>query len=280
MAQQELISVVIPTFDRAHTIGRALDSVLNQSRKADEIIVIDDGSTDDTSSILENIRDIHVIHTENNGVSSARNSGIKSSGGNWIAFLDSDDEWMPQKLEKQISLIQSNSEIKLVHSNEIWIRNGKRVNPQKKHEKSGGDIFRKCLPLCLISPSSVLVHRDLLDEVGLFDENLPACEDYDLWLRICAKHRVHYIEESLIIKYGGHEDQLSRKYWGMDRFRIKSLLGLLDSGDLSADQRKWTRDMIREKANIFIPGAEKRNRLDEASYYKNLLIRLEAIDQQ
>lgn len=264
------ISVIIPTYNRANTIERCLDSVLNQTHTADEIFVIDDGSTDGTAKLLKNkYSNINYLYKENSGVSAARNLGIKESKSEWLAFLDSDDEWMPQKLEAQLHSIQANPNYRLFHSDEIWVRNGKRVNPKYKHQKYGGDIFKYCLPLCCISPSVVMIHRSLFDEIGLFDEKLPACEDYDLWLRICSKHEVFYIDEPLIIKYGGHEDQLSKKYWGMDRFRIAALEKCLNSDTLNVQQRSLTESMLKEKLRILLTGAKKRDNIELYNDYKN-----------
>ena len=222
------ISLVIPAYNRASLLKRALESVAMQTNRPAEIIVVDDGSTDDTAIMIKKeFPDVVYIHQKNSGVSAARNLGIQNANHEWIAFLDSDDEWLPGKLAIQLSVIENNpADTHLVHSNEIWIRNGNRVNQMDKHEKYGGWIFEHCLPMCAISPSSVLIKKSLLYEAGLFDEQLPACEDYDMWLKICARYPVKYLPQPLIKKYGGHEDQLSRKYWGMDRFRIKALVNL------------------------------------------------------
>ncbi len=222
------ISVIIPTWNRASRLASALQSVFAQRLPPAEVIVVDDGSTDDTHRLVHSqFPQIHYIYQQHNGVSSARNTGIKAATGDWIALLDSDDRWLPEKLELQSESIRARPEYKICHCDEIWIRNGKRVNPMKKHAKRGGNIFRHCLPLCVISPSAVMIQRDLLTEIGLFDERLPACEDYDLWLRISALHPVLYVDKPLIIKDGGHSDQLSRHYWGMDRFRIQALEKIL-----------------------------------------------------
>ncbi|MCP4992198.1 MAG: glycosyltransferase family 2 protein, partial [Gammaproteobacteria bacterium] len=216
------ISVIVPTYNRSQVLGRAIQSVLDQTFPAHEIIVVDDGSTDNTKQLVRDLfPQCRYIEQPNRGVSAARNTGIESATGNWLAFLDSDDEWLPGKLRAQIALLEKNPEVKICHTEEIWIRNGKQVNQMKKHAKSGGHIFQNCLPLCVISPSSVIIHREIFHEIGAFDEELPACEDYDLWLRICASHPVAFVEQPQINKYGGHEDQLSQKHWGMDRFRIK-----------------------------------------------------------
>lgn len=253
------IDVIIPTYNRRHTLGRAIDSVLIQSLKPAEIIIVDDGSTDGTQELISiNYPDITYIKSENKGVSAARNLGIKHGQSDWLAFLDSDDEWLPNKLEKQSAAISNQKEYKVVHCDEIWFRNGSRVNSKIKHQKYGGSIFEKCLPLCVVSPSAVIIHRVLFRELGLFDENLPACEDYDLWLRICAIYPVLYVEAPLLIKYGGHEDQLSRKHWGMDRFRVEALRKILRSGILNESQELAATETLIQKCNILIGGAKKR----------------------
>ena len=177
------ISVVIPTYNRRKTIGRSIDSVLNQTLFPSEIIVVDDGSTDGTCDYIQsNFPSIKLLHQPNKGVSAARNKGIRYADTNWIALLDSDDEWFPQKLEKQVMTLSQSPDIKFCHTEEIWIRNGVRVNQMKKHQKYGGHIFYKCLDMCRISPSSVLFHQSILDDVGYFDKDLKVCEDYDLWI--------------------------------------------------------------------------------------------------
>mgnify|MGYP001820585938 CR=1 FL=1 len=197
------ISVIIPTWNRAARLADALQSVFAQTLPAAEVIVVDDGSTDDTRRLVRSrFPDARYIYQSNKGVSSARNTGIQAASGDWIALLDSDDHWLPDKLARQCERLRARPGYRICHSDEIWIRNGRRVNPGKKHAKYGGHIFRQCLPLCAISPSAVMIQRDLFDEVGLFDERLPACEDYDLWLRICARHPVLYIDKPLITKEG------------------------------------------------------------------------------
>lgn len=263
------ISVIIPTFNRADLVVRAVRSVLDQTHSPREIIVVDDGSTDDTASMVqEEFPGITHLYQSNSGVSSARNSGIKKAAGTWIAFLDSDDEWLPDKLSRQWEALKNNPEMKICHTDEIWIRNGRRVNPRKKHLKSGGWIFQKCLPLCCISPSSVVIHQSVFDWVGLFDETLPVCEDYDFWLRVTSQFPVLYVDEPLTVKYGGHEDQLSEKFWGMDRFRIRALQKILTAGILSREDRNAAQATLAEKLHIFIQGARKRGRWEEAEAYE------------
>ena len=268
------ISVIIPTHNRIDLLLRALQSVQKQTLSATEVIVIDDGSTDNTGDVVRGLYpEVCYIYQENKGVSAARNLGIKNANYSWIAFLDSDDEWLPTKLAVQMDALNDKSNYLICHTEEIWIRNGRRVNPMRKHKKYGGHIFDKCLQLCLISPSSVIVHKDLFKEVGLFDESLPACEDYDLWLRICSRHPVLFIEVPLIVKYGGHVDQLSRCYWGMDRFRIKALEKILQGGQLpSKDYQAAVSTLIR-KIEIYIQGAKKRERTNEIIHFENKRMR-------
>ncbi len=270
------ISVVIPSYNRAHTLQRALKSVLNQTSPADEIIVVDDGSTDHSATLMQQFPTIKLIQQENKGVSAARNTGIRATIHEWIALLDSDDEWLADKLINIRQSQHDHPEIKLFHSNEIWIRNGVRVNPMNKHNKYGGDIFHYCLPLCVISPSAVVLHRSLFDQCGLFNENLPACEDYDLWLRICHQYPVVYLPQALIKKYGGHDDQLSRRYWGMDRFRIQSLHELMQLKTLNTLQRQQTQDTLVKKLKILIKGAIKHNNQQILDQFQPLLEQYEA----
>jgi glycosyltransferase involved in cell wall biosynthesis len=200
-------------------------------------------------------------------VSSARNRGLVETSAEWVAFLDSDDVWLDKKLEVQRAAFEAAPNFRLIHSDEIWIRNGQRVNPMKKHRKFGGKIFERCLPLCLISPSAVIIERTLFDEVGVFDESLPACEDYDLWLRICCHYPVLYVDKPLLEKHGGHDDQLSKEHWGMDRFRVVALENLLNSSVLNEQQRTLAISAIKEKCLILISGALKRNNLDLAEQF-------------
>ena len=263
------VSVIIPTYNRKNLLKRALHSVSSQTFVPQEIIVVDDGSSDGTKDwVLERFPCVRYICQDNSGVSSARNRGIREAKGSWIAFLDSDDEWMPDKLEKQEIAINDSKKAWLCHTNEIWIRNGVRVNQMKKHQKYGGDVFENCLDICRISPSSALIKKEVFEMVGLFDESLKVCEDYDLWLRITAVLPVIFLDEQLIIKYGGHADQLSRIDNGIEQYRIKSLEKILRSESLSADQLKSAKLHLLKKLKIFSNGLEKRNKLKELNIYK------------
>lgn len=268
------ISVIIPTFNRAHVLPRALNSVLAQTLRPLEVLVVDDGSTDATNALLhskystETFPKVRLLVCPRRGVSAARNHGIRESSGQWIALLDSDDAWTPEKLAHQYRALQRYSDHKICHTDEIWIRNGKRVNQMKKHAKRGGWIFNECLPLCCISPSSAIIHRSIFEDVGLFDEDLPVCEDYDLWLRVASRYAVLLVDEKLTIKYGGHPDQLSHKLWGMDRFRLHALEKILAAGHLDEDMQKAAETTLRNKLAIYLQGARKRGRMTEVRAYE------------
>ena len=267
------ISVVIPTLNRINTLQRALDSVINQTYKPAEIIVVDNGSSDGTLKFLREQYPKITILTENKiGVSSARNKGIKKSINQWIALLDSDDAWHPKKLEIQTTMLdRALKEYNLIHTDEVWFKNNKHINQMKKHKKQGGYIFERCLSLCCISPSSVLFKKNILDKVGLFDESLPVCEDYDMWLKICSSEEVLFAQDKLTYKYGGHKDQLSKSYWGMDRFRIKSIENIIKNFDLTYKQKKQAKKELIKKLKIIINGAFKRNNLSIVNEFSTKL---------
>lgn len=255
------IGVVIPVYNRAIGLQRAVKSVLNQSTLVDEIIIVDDGSNDKTGAVIRALTKQHSviksIYQSNHGVSAARNLGIKNTTSEWLAFLDSDDEWLENKIKTFLNHIKRQPECQLFHSDEIWIRNGVRVNAMNKHKKRGGMIFKHCLPLCVISPSASIVHKDLFTKVGLFNETLAVCEDYDLWLRICHDTPVCFSDKALIKKYGGHDDQLSAKFWGMDRFRIRALHRLIQYTKLNGHDKEYAVAMLCKKTKILLKGAKK-----------------------
>lgn len=262
------VSVVLPTYQRAELLDRALASVVEQTVAATEIVVVDDGSTDDTHSVVDRwatevVRReagpaLRYLFQPNSGPSRARNLGVAMATGTWIAFLDSDDEWKREKLGRQLQAAAARPELRLWHSDEIWIRRGNQVLQRKKHRKRGGWIYRDCLELCVVSPSATLLEKSLFVEVGGFDESLPACEDYDLWLRICSRYEVGFVEEPLLVKHGGHEDQLSQRFEAMDRFRVRALAKALDELDLDDEQRRDTLVKLFDKLRILRAGAEKR----------------------
>jgi len=272
VANMPAVSIVVPTYNRAERLGETLRSVFNQTCQDFELIVVDDGSTDDTQKVVNSFPRVQYISKqENHGVSRARNEGLALAKGRYICFLDSDDLWDEKKLQIQVQWMGDNPNCQVCYTDEIWIRKGVRVNQMNKHRKYSGDIFRHCLPLCIVSPSSAMLRAELFDEIGNFDESLPACEDYDLWLRIAEKYPFHFIEEPLIIKQGGHADQLSRKYWGMDRFRVAALQKLLDRNSLEGDRLQQTRATLLEKCSILIQGFVKRGKKEDELHYRALV---------
>ncbi len=264
------VTIIIPTYNRASFLEKAIESVLNQTFTDFELIVVDDGSTDKTAETVNSYEGVNYIFQENKGVSAARNTGIRAGKGEFIAFLDSDDSWKPEKLEKQLQFHNQNPDYLISQTEEIWIRNGKWANPKKIHRKYHGWIFEKCLPLCIVSPSAVMMKRGLFDKVGLFDESLPACEDYDLWLRISAFYPVALIEEKLIVKQGGHADQLSSTISNLDKYRIKAIEKILSCDTLRADYREVALSELKKKCSIYAQGAAKRGRIKEAEDYEKI----------
>lgn len=265
-----LVSVILPTYNRAAMVQEAIDSVLSQTYPEFELVVIDDGSTDFTPEVLSGYNNsIVAIRQSNKGVSSARNKGILKARGDLIALIDSDDYWLPEKMATQVAFFLRHPEIAICQTQEIWIRNGVRVNPKKRHRKRSGMIFEASLPLCLISPSAVMMRRSLLEQVGLFDESMPACEDYDLWLRVTAQYPVALIDTPLIVKRGGHADQLSRMP-ELDRYRIQAIEKVLRSGLLLPDQRSAAIRMLTTKCRIYAQGCIKRGKTSEAEYFASL----------
>lgn len=279
------MSVVIPVFNRPRRIRRAVASVLRQTSPPAEIILVDDGSTDATPQVLRSLQksetpDILLLtHSQNRGVASARNTGIRQARNEWIALLDSDDEWLPEKLARQVTYHLEHPGLKISQCNEQWIRSGKPVNKRKIHRKMGGRIFIESLKLCLVSPSAVLLHRSLLDEVGYFDETMPACEDYDLWLRVLTRYPIGLLNEPLVTRYGGHPDQLSSRYWGMDRWRVQAMEKHLDQA-LPAEWKIALYQELIAKLKVLSEGAAKRGKPEAATYQKKIERYQEALKLQ
>lgn len=265
------VSVVIPAYNRAHTLNRAIDSVLNQTFEDFELIVVDDGSTDETQRVLREYGDrIKRVRQDRSGVSAARNRGLAECRARFIALLDSDDAWLPDKLAVQVEFFNRNADALICQTEEIWIRNGRRVNPKNVHKKPSGDIFILSLKLCLVSPSAVMMKRELFELVGVFDETLPACEDFDLWLRTSARYPVYLIEDPQILKYGGHEDQLSRTVEGLDQYRVKAILKIIESGVVEGKRLEAAKVELSKKAWIYGQGCLKRGKAEEGRRYLDL----------
>lgn len=267
-----LVSVIIPTYNRAHTLGRAVRSVLQQSHEDLELIVVDDGSTDQTPAVLAGFPDsrLRVVRQPHGGVSCARNRGIELARGRWFALLDSDDAWMVQKLARHVDFAEQGGWI-ISQTDEVWVRNGVTVNPKLKHVKKGGWIFEPSLELCLVSPSCVLLARECVRKVGLFDPRLVACEDYDYWLRCSLHFPVGLLPEKLVWKYGGHADQLSRKIIGLDLYRMTSLLKIIRDPALTREQALKLTSVLEKKAQVYVQGCLKRGRMEEAQRVLDLV---------
>lgn len=272
MSRTPLISVIIPTYNRAAFLREAVASVWAQTETDFELLIVDDGSTDATPQICAawGAR-VRYLRQPRRGVSASRNHGRREAAGRFLAFLDSDDLWAPEKLARQRAWLEQHPSVLLCHTDEIWIRNGRRINQKNIHRKAGGWIYPLCLPRCVISPSAVCMRRELFEAVGEFDEELPLCEDYDLWLRVTARHEVGFLEAPLVIKRGGHADQLSQSEWGLDRYRVRALLKMLHHGGLPADWQHATLAMLLQKSHILAQGYAKRGKTLPASYYAYLM---------
>ena len=271
-----LIAVIIPTHNRAALLDRAVQSVLGQTFRDFELVVVDDGSTDGTAElpIFKNSdpRLRYIRFPENEGVSSARNAGVKATSAPWIAFLDSDDEWLPEKLEKQVRWTIEHTDMHIVQTREIWIRRGKKVNPPRTHEKFEGDLFAASLERCMVTPSSVMLRRTLFNRTGGFNESFQACEDYDLWLRITCRCPVGLIDEYLLKRYGGHADQLSAIVPVLDRFRIQGVIDLLTSNVLTEEQKALALKSLLKRAHIVAQGYKKHGKTEEYERYQNIIV--------
>ncbi|MEW6534158.1 MAG: glycosyltransferase family A protein [Candidatus Auribacterota bacterium] len=263
------ISIIIPLYNRAGLIGRAIKSVLRQTHVNFELLIVDDGSADEPASTIQSFADerIRYIRQPHGGVSAARNRGVTESRYPLIAFLDSDDEWLPNKLERQYTLMRDNNAVRICYTGESWIRNGNPFPHRKSEQKFSGDIFEQCLNDCFIGCSTVMMEKALFMRAGMFSLDFPVCEDYDLWLRIAARSKIYYINEPLILKYGGHDDQLSRQYWGLDRYRLEAIRRILASGILTDQQRRQAVDILLKKCAIVVGGSLKRKRYDAFSLY-------------
>lgn len=271
-----LVDIIIPSYNRKTFLKKAIISVQNQTFKNWNLWVVDDGSTDETSDMVHlffaSDPRIKVISLKSNqGVSQARNKGIEQGAGEWVAFLDSDDEWKKEKLKEQIKYSEKNPDFPLIHCNEIWIKNKKILHQKKHHKKQGGRIFTSSVQLCCISPSAVVLRRSLLNEVGWFREDFPVCEDYEMWLRITSRYSVGFVEDILVIKHGGHTDQLSYKYPAKDYWRIKALKNYIRDTNLSQEERAQVKKMIIQKAQILLRGYERRKKINPKKEIENIL---------
>jgi glycosyltransferase involved in cell wall biosynthesis len=265
------VSVIIPTYNRRAMVTEAISSVLAQNDADFELIVIDDGSTDGTFEQLVRCDRIIIERYPRRGPAAARNRGVALATASLITFLDSDDLWTPKKLSRQLGFMRAHPDCEISQTDEIWIRNGRRVNPGRRHLKRPGDIFVDSLRTCLISPSAVMLKTSLFREVGGFDEGLLAAEDYDLWLRILADREVYLIDEPLVTRRAGHADQLSATTPAIDRFRIIALMKLLADCSLCHSRRAAVIEVLVNKCRLLSKGARRRGRDAEADLYDAII---------
>ncbi len=272
------VSVIIPTFNRSAFLDRAMESVIKQSLIPDELIIVDDGSDDDTRSLVAQKTEtaslpVRYLYQKNRGASAARNLGVKEAQGEILCFLDSDDWWDRKKIETQKAALQAEPKTLISHTRELWFRNGKQVNQKKKHSPGNGFIFSKCLEMCVVGMSTVMVRKELFESYGLFDERLVCCEDYDLWLRVSVDQPFLLVDTPLTLKEGGRDDQLSRIYrLGMDKFRIKAICNLLRDKNkiLSDEQRQAAFAELTRKCEIYGKGCLKHGRREEGELYLSI----------
>ncbi|RPJ03642.1 MAG: glycosyltransferase [Spirochaetaceae bacterium] len=269
----QLISVIIPTHNRLAFLKDAVASVLNQTCCGYEIIVVDDGSTDGTAEWLsENgINHISIPHSGFPGC--VRNAGVLALKGKWIAFLDSDDLWKPEKLSAQKEFLEAHPELELVHTREIWNRSGKIISQSGQKHSRSGRIFTDALSKCIIGPSTVIMSRRLFEEFGGFDETLEIAEDYEFWLAITARYPVGFLDIPLVENRGGHKDQLSEKYGYIELFRIKALEKTLERGIYTGQEQKLIHETLAGKCMIHALGAFKRGKSEEYEEYSKAAAR-------
>jgi glycosyltransferase involved in cell wall biosynthesis len=269
---EKSVSIIIPTYNRRNYLQKAVDSVLAQAYPCFELIIVDDGSEDNTSELFENCDSaIIYIKQENKGPAAARNRGIQAAQHELIAFLDSDDRFSENKLERQVRAMQEEPTYLISHTQETWYRNGRILNQKKKHNKNNGDIFKQSLQLCAVGMSTVLMYREIFERYGLFDENYPCCEDYEFWLRVSAEQKFLLVDEPLTLKDGGRNDQISTVYRvGMDKYRIQAIMKILTSGGLTREQKEAAMAELERKCKIYGTGCIKHGRTEEGKYYLSL----------
>jgi glycosyltransferase involved in cell wall biosynthesis len=268
------VAVVIPVRDRAAMVREAITSVRGQTYRDLGIVVVDDGSADGSAAAAEAALagapvPARVVCQPGRGVAAARNAGAAVLDARWIAFLDSDDLWLPQKLARQMAWLEARPQYRLAQTEERWIDAGRHRNPRVRHRKEER-IFLRSLARCLVSPSAVVLARALFESYGGFDEAFAVCEDYELWLRVTAREAVGLVAEALVVKRGGHAGQLSRSTWGLDRWRVAALAKLLATVPLRDEERAAVVAVAGAKCAVLAAGAERRGRSEEASRYRRL----------
>ncbi len=267
------VTVVIPVQNRAEMLRRAVESVSAQTFQDFDLIVVDDASTEDLSGVkglLEGEGHAWLRMKENGGPAVARNAGAAMMKGEWLAFLDSDDVWSPEKLERQLEWHARNPQAEMSQCEEEWLRNGQPLKKKAAQEQPDGWVFEKCVEVCCVSPSCVMISRELWQELSGFDVRYRVCEDYELWLRASLHNQVGLVKSEsgpLVTRHGGHDDQLSFAVEAMDRFRVLALLELMNREELSEERRCYVEQGVLKRAEVLIKGAQKRGKEDAVAVY-------------
>jgi len=272
-----MVSVIIPVFNRYPLLQEAAASVLAQSHLDFELVIVDDGSEDETAELTGGtdgfFRDVRVkiIHVKHSGMPGlVRNIGAGAAQGSYLAFLDSDDLWEQDKLKLQAAFFQDNPDLRICHTRERWIRKGKEISQAGQKHRREGMIFQDALEKCIIGPSTVMMERSLFQETRGFREDLEIAEDYEYWLRITPFHEIGYIDLPLIEKRAGHGGQLSEKYGHIEYFRIQGLKDLVDRNYFPEEQQTSARQELARKCGIYAAGCEKRGKKEDAAEYSAL----------
>lgn len=308
------VTVVIPVYDRADLVAEAVRSVAAQTHRDFELVLVDDGSTDRSAeaaaaaweaegrargaaaAVFPQLRIRRIAHDGHPGA--VRNRGAEWARGRYLAFLDADDLWRPQKLQRQLPLHREMGAA-ISHTREQWLRNGTEVSQKRMRHARTGWIFAYALVKCIIGPSTVVMSRELFEEVGGFREDLEIAEDYELWVRVTARHPVSYLDEPLTVKRGGHADQLSRKYDYIEPFRMAALRDFVQAGAFEPPRAPagectppdperaaphetdrppalLARAELARKCRIHAAGCEKRGKHREAEEHRQEAERLDA----
>jgi glycosyltransferase involved in cell wall biosynthesis len=263
-----MVTIICPTYNRRNRIENTLNSVRGQHYRRFQLILVDDGSTDGTGDRVKDLREsfgLRYLRLPHSGMpGKVRNAGARLATGRYLAFLDSDDQWKPEKLARQIAFFEEHRDLRICHTREIWRRGDKIVSQAGQRHKRSGYIFPDALKKCIIGPSTVMMRRGLFEEFGGFREDMEIAEDYELWLRITARYPVGYIDEPLVVKQGGHPDQLSEKYGQIESFRIRALLLNLEDGTFVGEKRELAVRELARKCEIHARGCERRGKSEEA----------------
>jgi len=276
MTENPLVSAIIPVYNRPDHIVEAVRSVLDQTWRPLELIVGDDGSDDMTHTAVASLTEeanmkgirLKLLDLEHVGCPGAvRNSCAAEAEGRYLAFLDSDDLWLPEKIARQMTLFLEDEACLIAHTREEWNRKGRVVSQAGMKHRRSGDLFTDALKKCIIGPSTVMIRRDYYLESGGFRADLEIAEDYEYWLRVTAEHPVAYLEEPLTVKRAGHNDQLSEKYGQIEIFRIRGLKDLVDRTFFQGWKQESAARELSRKCLVYGRGCMKRDKAEEGQVY-------------